>query len=286
MPYRPLASESGFVHVCAHRGHSIDVPENTIPAIEEAARHGATVCEIDVVLTRDEEVVLIHDEFLDRTTTGDGRVATYDLADLKKLDAGTWLDARFAGTRVPTLAEALEAARAYGMGLLVEIKERQRADLMIERLARVLEGQNAVDDVLVISFDHPSLLRMQARLPGVGTEIITHARHVDPAALARRAGCASVAIEAEMFHPDDARALHAVGIATRVTIPRPDKIAHRKAHGLDLEAGIASALAEGLIDVLAADETRQAADWVRRNSPFKGQLQARGLGQDLRQARA
>jgi glycerophosphoryl diester phosphodiesterase len=277
MTYRPLAAEAGFVHVCAHRGHSIDVPENTIPALEAAARHGATVCEIDVVLTRDEEVVLMHDEFLDRTTTGKGRVASYDLRELSGLDAGTWLDPRFAGTRVPTLAEALETARAHGMGLLVEIKERQRADRLIERLGAVLDAQEAVDGVLVISFDHPSLLKVKDRIPGIRTEIITHARHVDPAAMARRAGCASVAIEAEMFHLDDARALHEAGIATRVTIPRPDRIAYRKAHGLDIKAGIAAALSEGLIDVLAADETRQAAEWVRGHSPFVGQRQARGL---------
>ena len=169
MTYRPLAAEAGFVHICAHRGHSIEVPENTIPALEAAARHGATVCEIDVVLTRDDEVVLMHDEFLDRTTTGKGRVASYDLRELSGLDAGTWLDPRFAGTRVPTLAEALETARAHGMGLLVEIKERQRADRLIERLGAVLEAQESVDGVLVISFDHPSLLRVQARLPEVRT---------------------------------------------------------------------------------------------------------------------
>lgn len=278
MPYRPLAADAGFVHICAHRGHSIDAPENTIPALEAAARHGATVCEIDIVLTRDEEVVLMHDEFLDRTTTGTGRVASYGLRELSTLDAGTWLDPRFAGTRVPTLADALETARAHGMGLLVEIKERQRADCLIDRLGAVLKAQNAVNDVLIISFDHPSLLKVKEHIPGIRTEIITHARHVDPAAMARRAGCASVAIEAEMFHPDDARALHEAGIATRVTIPRPDKIAYRKSHGLDIEAGIAAALAAGLIDVLAADETRQATEWVRGHSPFAGQRQARGLG--------
>ena len=107
MPYRPLAAEAGRVHVCAHRGHSIAAPENTLPALIAAAEHGATCCEIDVVLTRDDEIVLLHDEILDRTTDGRGRVADYDLAALRELDAGAWFDPRFAGTRVPTLAEAL-----------------------------------------------------------------------------------------------------------------------------------------------------------------------------------
>jgi glycerophosphoryl diester phosphodiesterase len=82
-------------------------PENTLPALVAAAERGATVCEIDVVLTRDEEIVLMHDEVPDRTTNGRGLVADYDLAALRRLDAGSWFDTSFAGTPVPTLAEAL-----------------------------------------------------------------------------------------------------------------------------------------------------------------------------------
>src|SRR4051812_34444250 len=128
MPYRPLATEAGRIHVCAHRGHSIGAPENTVPALVAAAERGATVCEIDIVLTRDHQVVLLHDEILDRTTDGQGRVATYTLSELRRLDAGSWFAPAFAGTRIPTLDEALASARAHGMGLLVEIKERQRPD--------------------------------------------------------------------------------------------------------------------------------------------------------------
>lgn len=256
MPYRPLASVAGFVHVCGHRGHSIAAPENTIPALEAAAAAGATVCEIDVVLSADGEIVLIHDEILDRTTSGKGRVAALTIAELKRLDAGAWLDARFAGTRLPTLAEALEAARRLELGLLVEIKERQRTEALIDRLAAVLAEQRALDEVLVISFDHPSLRSAQARIPGLRTELITHARHVDPVALARRAEATSIAIEADMFHPDDAAALHAIGVGVRVTIPRPERIAQRRGYGLDPLAPVVPALQAGLIDVLAGDDVR------------------------------
>lgn len=261
MPYRPLASEAGRVHVCAHRGHSIAAPENTLPALVEGARHGATVCEIDVVLTADDEIVLLHDEILDRTTDGTGRVAGFTLAELRRLDAGAWKDARYAGTRVPTLAEALATARSHGMGLLVEIKERRRADRLIELLPAVLADHLA--DVLVISFDHPSLLRVQECLPGTRTELITHARHVDIAGIARRAAAASVSIEWDMFHPDDARSLHGIGVAVRVTIPRPDRLAWRRERGLDDLPPIHKALAAGLIDVLAGDDTAFVAALVR-----------------------
>ncbi|MEJ1158443.1 glycerophosphodiester phosphodiesterase [Prosthecomicrobium sp. N25] len=262
MSYVPLASAAGRVHVCAHRGHSIGAPENTLPALVEAAKRGATVAEIDVVLTADDEVVLLHDEILDRTTSGKGRAAALTLAEIRALDAGAWFSPAFAGTRVPTLAEALAEARRHGMGLLVEIKERQRAARMIERLAAVLTAERAAGDVLVISFDHVSLVEMRRRLPEARTELITHARHVDIRAVAERAGAASVAIEADMFHPDDGRALHDAGVAVRVTLPRPDRIAARLAYGLDIEGPIREALGHGLIDVLAGDDTDHIAGLV------------------------
>lgn len=244
------------------------------------------MCEIDVVLTRDEEIVLMHDEILDRTTNGRGRVADYDLAALRRLDTGSWFDPRFAGTRVPTLAEALDAARRSGMGLLVEIKERQRAERLIERLADLVGEADAADDVLVISFDHPSLLRVKERIPGVRTELITHARHVDPVGIVRKAEAASVAIEWDMFHPSDAKALHAAGIAVRVTVPKPERVARRLLYGLDDRAAIKRALAAGLIDVLAGDDVDDIAALVREAATEPAGENGTMTREDLTRSRA
>jgi glycerophosphoryl diester phosphodiesterase len=93
--------------ICAHRGASGTHPENTLPALEEAVRLGAHMVEVDLALTRDGEIVLMHDATVNRTTDGNGRVLDFDLAAIKRLDAGIRKDPRFAGTRVPTLAEAL-----------------------------------------------------------------------------------------------------------------------------------------------------------------------------------
>lgn len=264
MPYRPLRSESGRIHVCGHRGHSAGAPENTLPAIEAAAALGASVCEIDIVLTRDGEAVLLHDEILDRTTDGHGLAGDHDLTAIQALDAGGWIGPAFAGTRVPTLAQALRTARRLGLGLLVEIKERRRADALIARLGEVLAEERALEEVLLISFDHPSLVEVRRRIPAARTELITHARHVAIDAIARRAGAASVSIEWDMFHADDALALHAAGIAVRISVPKPERMALRRRYGLDDEAAMVAALRAGLVDVVNGDDVAAVAALVAR----------------------
>jgi glycerophosphoryl diester phosphodiesterase len=267
MTYRPLAIDAGFVHLCGHRGHSAAAPENTLPSLEAAAQNGADVCEIDVVLTRDEEVVVLHDEILDRTTDGKGFVCDLTLAEVRCLDAGRWFGRQFQGTQVPTLREALDTAGRLGIALHVEIKERRRPDLLIDRLGAILAETGAMEEVIVISFDHPSLVRAQQRIPGLRIELITHARHVDPVAIAERAGAASVAIEWDMFHPEDAEKLHRAGIAVRVTVPKPARIALLETYGVRVLDEVGSALARGSIDILAGDDVGQIAALVRQHGP-------------------
>ncbi|MBL9156403.1 MAG: hypothetical protein JNJ70_02950 [Verrucomicrobiales bacterium] len=94
---------------CAHRGAMATHPENTLPAFDEAIRLGAAMIEFDVQLTRDGALVLMHDVTVERTTDGRGRVADQTLTEIQQLDAGIRHAPRFAGTRVPTLDEALAA---------------------------------------------------------------------------------------------------------------------------------------------------------------------------------
>ncbi|MBN1909111.1 MAG: hypothetical protein JW818_05175 [Pirellulales bacterium] len=94
--------------ICAHRGANRSHPENTLPAFREAIRLGAQMIEFDVYLSRDKQAVVIHDPTVDRTTDGTGRVSEKTLSELKRLDAGSWKDKRFRGTRIPTLAEVLQ----------------------------------------------------------------------------------------------------------------------------------------------------------------------------------
>lgn len=254
MPFRPLFADNGYVHVCGHRGNSMNAPENTLPGLESARGQRASACEIDIVLSRDGEIVLSHDELLDRTTDGKGPVGDHDLATLKTLDAGAWFAPEFAGTRIPTLTETIELAKASGLGLVIEIKERRRVHQIIARLREVLEATQALEDVVLLSFDHRSMLLAKERIPGVRTEIITHARHVDILAVARAARADSISIELDMLHADDASALAEAGVGIRCHLPRPAWLARHEAYGLDPTAELVTALQDGAITSISGDD--------------------------------
>ncbi|WP_343329665.1 glycerophosphodiester phosphodiesterase [Polaribacter staleyi] len=93
--------------ICAHRGANKTHPENTIAAFKEAIRLGAHMIEFDVQLTKDNKLVIMHDATVNRTTNGTGKVAQLSLAEIRKLDAGTWKSEKFTGEKVPTLQEVL-----------------------------------------------------------------------------------------------------------------------------------------------------------------------------------
>jgi glycerophosphoryl diester phosphodiesterase len=248
-----LSKNNGFVHVCGHRGHSIGAPENTIAALEATLAHGGSSAEIDVMLTQDDQIVLMHDFTVDRTTNGYGLVESYTLEQLQALDAGAWFAPEFANTRVPTLEETINFARDK-LGLVVEIKEPWRVKRLIERLGELLERSNAYDQTIFISFDHTVLYNLKLELPKIRTEAITHERFVNPVATFNAARVDSVSIELEMFNPEDARAIHDVGIAIRLHLPRPKTLEHFKRLGKDVEPLLGEWLEAGLIDTLSGDD--------------------------------
>jgi glycerophosphoryl diester phosphodiesterase len=116
--------------VIAHRGASAVAPENTLAAFRRAVEMGAGFIELDLQLSRDAHLVVLHDDTLGRTTTGRGPVSGKTLEELRRLDAGAWFDgtgkgagaAPFAGERIPTVEEALAFGRAQDIGLYLELK--------------------------------------------------------------------------------------------------------------------------------------------------------------------
>ena len=120
------ASVAGDPILLSHRGLVRHAPENTIPAFEAAVALGASI-ELDVYQTRDGELVVIHDNTVDRTTNGTGTVGDMTLAQIRKLDAGSWFHPRFQGLKVPTLDEAFRV-----------IKKRQRVPITIALNMKVI----------------------------------------------------------------------------------------------------------------------------------------------------
>ncbi|GAL80027.1 glycerophosphoryl diester phosphodiesterase [Algibacter lectus] len=94
--------------VCAHRGAKATHPENTISAFEEAIRLGAQMIEFDVQLTKDNILVIMHDDTVDRTTNGHGLVSKLTFEEIRKLDAGSWKSAKYVGEKIPTLHDVLQ----------------------------------------------------------------------------------------------------------------------------------------------------------------------------------
>lgn len=110
--------------IIAHRGLDETYPENTLTAFKAALEKGMAI-EIDVRGTKDDELIVLHDETVDRTTDGEGRVDQMTLAEIKALDAGSWRGEEFAGERIPTLMETFDVVKEYGTAetnLIIEMK--------------------------------------------------------------------------------------------------------------------------------------------------------------------
>lgn len=152
------------VKIVAHRGASHDAPENTLAAIALGWSQGADAVEIDVHLTRDGEVVAIHDPTLLRTTGKDARVDALTLAEIRKLDAGVWKGAAYRGERVPTLAEVLATVPA-GRTLYIELKETPG---LVAAIGAVMKRTPPADgaQVVLIAFNAKALAEAKRALPG------------------------------------------------------------------------------------------------------------------------
>lgn len=144
-----------------HRGAREVAPENTIASFLAAEMIGAHGIELDVMLSQDGEMVVIHDYELDATTDGHGPVKDYTLAELKQLDAGSWFDEAFTGERIPTLEEVIEALNPDTL-INIELKtESPASDGLENAVVEVIQEYNLYERVIVSSFNPVALLRVK-----------------------------------------------------------------------------------------------------------------------------
>jgi len=180
--------------VTGHRGAKGHAPENTLAGMRKAVELGARWVEFDVKLTADNELVVIHDDTVNRTTDGKGAVAGMTLSELRRLDAGRWFSPDFTGEPVPTLAEVMEFLLKHGIGANVEVKacpgrEVETGAATATALAsRWLGGPSPI---LVSSFSPVSLAAARQAAPQLPRGLLTLKFPTDWLQQLRDLGCAS-----------------------------------------------------------------------------------------------
>lgn len=137
---------------------------------------GVPMVECDVTLSKDGELIIIHDETLDRTTDGKGRVRAFDTAYLKTLDAGSWFSREYAGEKIPTLLELLDLARGT-CKLNIEIKseavlKKTSSDGIEAKVAALVKKYHMEQDVIVSSFHPTAIQRVKNESPKIKTALL------------------------------------------------------------------------------------------------------------------
>jgi glycerophosphoryl diester phosphodiesterase len=214
-PSRPL--------IIAHRGARSLAPENTIAAARKALELGADMWELDVGMTADGELLVIHDDTLTRTSNvkrvfperRPWSLAEFTLEEIRRLDFGTWFTEQdpfgeiaagavspteiesYLGEPAPTLREALVFTREHKWGVNVEIKDLRQTpgdSRVVPKVLALLEELDLVDRVLVSSFKHRYLREIGRSNPRIATGALMKKAHADPKALLQRLG-------AQAYHP-------------------------------------------------------------------------------------
>jgi glycerophosphoryl diester phosphodiesterase len=198
-----------------HRGAAGHAPENTLLSIETGLSLGAEVIEIDVHRSCDGQLIVMHDERVDRTTNGSGYIRDLTLAQLRTLE-------------VPTLEEAMQAVRGRA-ALMIEIKVRHIVPEVVRAVAKVPEVS-----VFYASFFHSELLRVRELDPGARTIALIEAVPVSLTAFAVAAQATHAGVAFQSLEPDFVRALQDAGLAVfTYTVDDPREIGYARSLGVD-----------------------------------------------------
>lgn len=222
--------------VVAHRGNSSVAPQNTLAAFEAAWRAGAGSIEIDVQLTADGQVVVIHDDTLDATTSGSGPVGGTDLARVRSLDAGAWFAPAYAGQRVPTFAEVVDLLlRRPGIDLLLEVKGAWTAE-QVRGVTEPVLAAGLADRVVVQSFWPETVAALREAAPELRRGLLVFEVRDDLLDLCAELGVTACNPYGLLLVQDPGLVdrLHAAGLQVMVwTLDEPEHWAAAVALGVD-----------------------------------------------------
>lgn len=184
----------------AHRGASGYAPENTLAAFRRAVAQGATFIETDLHLTRDAHFIAVHDETVDRTTNGQGHVHQMTLAEIRRLDAGSWFASEFMSERIPTLDDILEFSRKNDVVFYLELKPNGfwgGEHALISALRNATEIARSV----IISFDPAILSSLRKIEPTLMTGLLHDGSIDNPFEKALEIGARQLVVRGDLVTP-------------------------------------------------------------------------------------
>ena len=161
------------MQITAHRGASMQRPENTMSAFEEAANQGADWIELDVHESRDGKIFVMHDPNFWRTTGVDANVWEMDWEDIAKLDVGSSYSKEYAGERIPLLSEVLEFAKERGLMLNIELKPTGHEKALVKRVLNLVEEYEFEDQCIITSQSYQAVQNVRTWNPNVRTAYVS-----------------------------------------------------------------------------------------------------------------
>ena len=221
----------------AHRGLVQHAPENTLPSFAAAIELGLSI-ELDVYQTRDENLVVIHDRTVDRTTNGTGEVNEMTLAEIRRLDAGSWFDPRFAGEKVPTLEEVFKLIRERQRTLVtIALNMKVISPGIEKRIVRLVEKYELFDQLFAFGQSSDSSRRFKEANPKLRTTVYLNDSESDQFTAALRdplADCLWVRFIPSTEAMEQARELgKQVWLALHIGAKRPDIWDEARANKID-----------------------------------------------------
>ncbi len=206
-----LYGGTGKIIVQGHRGALGHAPENTMPSFELGYSMGSDVLELDVHVSKDKQLVVMHDPDVSRTTDGNGRIKDLTVQQLKKLNAAAKFNGFQTKAEIPLLAEVLAWAKGK-IDVVVEIKgDPFPADGIEKMLVQEIDRHAMLDHVLVISFYHDSVRKIR-ELSGMPAGILYTGRPVDPVTMTKQADAQSFRCDWKYLSKEDTTKAHDAGL--------------------------------------------------------------------------
>lgn len=202
--------------IVAHRGYSRHYPENTLLAFQKAIEAGCDGIELDVQMTKDGELVVLHDETLERTTTGQGLLQDQVADRVKILNAGK-LFPQYGFVPVPLLAQCLELVQSSGIYAILELKNNVLPYVgMEEKVIALVRKYDLTHRIILSSFHGPSLEKCRQMAPEIPTALLTRRILFRPGAFARRSGAAYLHVRHTVLTRGQIREIQATGVKVHV----------------------------------------------------------------------